>query len=286
MLILRFITLSTLLVLLSGCVGPGLFEEQDSAPQGPVDASKTPDAIPKYEPYSKYGNPASYEALGKTYYVQKSAENHVERGIASWYGTKFHGRRTSSGEPYDMYKMTAAHKSLPLPTYAEVTNLENGRKIVVKINDRGPFKEGRVIDLSYVAAIKLGIHIKGTGQVEVRTITPKPNQKKQEKIATKAIPLAAPIKVSNIERLEPKQNPLNTPKIFLQVGSYGERGNMQRMLNRLLDAAINDVVIHQPDSKNPHYRLRIGPLADRSSADHLAMQLQQKGFGQPYVVVD
>lgn len=280
---LRHISILPLLILLSGCAGPGLFEAQDSAPTGAVDVSQIPDAVPKYEPYSKYGNPSSYEALGKTYYVQASAENHVERGIASWYGTKFHGKRTSSGEPYDMYKMTAAHKSLPLPTYAEVTNLENGRKIVVKINDRGPFIAGRIIDLSYVAAIKLGINVKGTGQVEIRAITPAADS---DKVVAKAIPVAAPLKVSKIERLEPIQESFDAPKIFLQVGSFGERENMQRMLNRLFDAAIDDVVVHQPDSGNPYYRLRIGPLVDRSSADQLAIQLQQKGFGQPYVVVD
>ncbi len=265
--------------LLSGCAGHTLIEEQDAAPEGDVDVSKIPDAVPKYEPYSKYGNPASYEVFGKRYSVLESAEGHVERGIASWYGTKFHGRRTSSGETYDMYKMTAAHKHLPLPTYAEVTNLDNGHKIIVKINDRGPFKEGRIIDLSYTAAIKLGIDQTGTGNVEVRTIVPERN------ITIKAAPLATPFAVSEMEKMPPSTES-TTPNIYLQLGSFGERNNMQRMLNRLLDSEINNVVIHQPNEHRPFYRLRVGPLVDRRDAEQLAIQLKQMGFEKPYIVVD
>lgn len=268
-----------LLALLAGCTGPSVFEEQDGAPSGPVDAHSVPDAIPKYEPYSKYGNPASYEALGKTYYVKKSAKNHVERGIASWYGTKFHGRRTSSGEPYDMYKMTAAHKSLPIPSYAEVTNLENGRKIVVRINDRGPFKEGRIIDLSYVAAIKLGIDQKGTGQVEMRTITFDPPNRG---VIALAAPQATPAEISRIEPLESSTR----QQTFLQVGSFSEQQNMQRMVDRLNGASIKNIRVYSPDSDNTNYRVRIGPLANRNIAEQLANELTNKGFEQPYIVVD
>ena len=149
------------------------------------DVSHVPDAVPKVEPKSKYGNPKSYVVFGKRYYTKASARGHVEKGLASWYGKKFHGRRTSSGERYNMYAMTAAHKSLPLPTYAEVTNLDNGRSVVVKVNDRGPFHRGRVIDLSYAAARKLGVVRRGTAMVEVRSIDPRnPNTKKQKKRIT------------------------------------------------------------------------------------------------------
>ncbi len=268
--------------LLSGCAAHLPIEEQDAAPEGDVDVSKIPDAIPKYEPYSKYGNPASYEVFGKHYSVLESAEGHVERGIASWYGTKFHGRRTSSGETYDMYKMTAAHKHLPLPTYAEVTNLDNGHKIIVKINDRGPFKEGRIIDLSYTAAIKLGIDQTGTGNVEVRTIVPTADE---HNVTIKAVPLATPFAVSKMEKMPPSPDS-STPQIYLQLGSFGERGNMRRMLDRLLDSEINNVVIHQPNERRPFYRLRVGPLGDRSDAEQLATQLKQMGFEKPYIVVD
>jgi rare lipoprotein A len=163
---LGLLALVTLVGLLSGCAGTG-------ASSGNVDLANVEDAVPRAEPKSKYGNPKSYVVFGKRYHTKASAEGHVERGVASWYGRKFHGRRTSSGERYDMYAMTAAHKSLPLPTYARVTNLENGRSAVVRINDRGPFHGNRVIDLSYAAANKLGVVRHGTARVEVRAIDPR-----------------------------------------------------------------------------------------------------------------
>jgi rare lipoprotein A len=131
-----------------------------------------PDAVPVEEPRSRYGNPDTYEVGGVTYYVLESSEGYVAEGLASWYGEEFQGRRTSSGEPYDMHAMTAAHRTLPIPTYVEVTNLESGRRAVVRVNDRGPFHEGRIIDLSYAAARKLGIVGPGTAHVRVRALEP------------------------------------------------------------------------------------------------------------------
>ena len=125
-----------------------------------------------HEPLSRYGNPESYEVFGQTYYPLKSSRGFVERGVASWYGPGFHRKRTSSGEPYDMYEMSAAHRVLPLPTYVEVTHLGSGRRAVVKVNDRGPFKDDRVLDLSYAAAYRLGIHGPGTAWVEIRALSP------------------------------------------------------------------------------------------------------------------
>ena len=158
-------------LLLGAC---GSLVTHDSAPTRYVDHTRVANAVPKVEPRSKYGNPDSYVVRGKQYTVRKTAVGFSQRGIASWYGTKFHGHRTSSGEPYNMYAMTAAHKTLPIPSYVEVTNLDNRRKIVVRVNDRGPFHDGRIIDLSYVAAKKLGITATGTGQVEIRAIDPRP----------------------------------------------------------------------------------------------------------------
>lgn len=167
---IRFLLLLTgVIALLSGCAGSG---ERDGGGQIASDFSDVPDAVPKVEPKSKRGNPQSYVVFGKRYRTKASSTGHVEKGIASWYGKKFHGRKTSNGERYDMYAMTAAHKSLPLPTYAKVTNLENGRTAVVRINDRGPFHGDRVIDLSYAAARKLGVVRKGTAFVEVKAIDP------------------------------------------------------------------------------------------------------------------
>ncbi len=156
------------------------------------------DPTPHQLPLSRYGNPKSYEVFGVDYYLLPSNQNYTQRGIASWYGDKFHGKRTSSGEPYNMYAMTAAHKTLPIPVYAQVTNLENGRKVIVKINDRGPFVKDRIIDLSYSAAIKLGVVAKGTARVEVTTVIPsstnittpttvKKEIPKQQAVATKPI---------------------------------------------------------------------------------------------------
>src|SRR5690606_41039091 len=135
-----------------------------------VDAIPEPEVVD--EPRSRYGNRSPYTVLGKRYTVLDDTQGFVEEGLASYYGNKFHGRRTSNMEVYDMYAFTAAHKHLPLPSFARVTNLDNGRSVVVRVNDRGPFHEGRVIDLSYAAAVKLGIHPRGTGRVEVRALVP------------------------------------------------------------------------------------------------------------------
>ena len=138
----------------------------------PAGAHAMPDAVPVAEPRSRYGNPKTYEVMGERYFVLNSAEGYKEQGRASWYGTKFHGRRTSSGEAYDMYQMTAAHKTLPLPTYVRVTRKSNGRSVVVRVNDRGPFHTGRIIDLSYAAAARLDLLQEGSAEVVVEALDP------------------------------------------------------------------------------------------------------------------
>src|SRR6187401_1989258 len=170
------LTLATFL--LSGCSlarrkpeHPASIPSGSAVPQPPADVLSIPDAVPRVEPRSTRGNPPFYEVFGKRYYVLASSEGFVERGTASWYGPGFHAASTSLGERYDMYAMTAAHKTLPIPAYAEVTNLRNGRKVVVRINDRGPFVGDRIIDLSYTAAAKLDMLLQGTAPVEVRVIT-------------------------------------------------------------------------------------------------------------------
>lgn len=153
-----------------GLYAPGIKDRAPAAPLHDVDLIPEPEVVD--EPRSAYGNRSPYKVLGKTYTVRESAAGHVETGIGSYYGTKFHARRTSNLEVYDMYAFTAAHKSLPLPSFARVTNLENGKSVIVRVNDRGPFHDGRIIDLSYAAAVKLGYHDKGTARVEVRGLTP------------------------------------------------------------------------------------------------------------------
>lgn len=260
-------------LLLSACSG-GAYVERDGAPGRDVDVAAIPDAVPRHEPRSRYGNPSSYEVFGTRYYVMDSSRGYAERGLASWYGTKFHGRRTSSGEPYDMYAMTAAHKSLPLPTYARVTHLGNGRSIVVKINDRGPFHEGRIIDLSYVAAKKLGIVATGTGPVEVVALTP--DQPEPRSRSASAAPGPVPMPDSS-----------DSSSLYLQVGAFSSRDNAERLSHRLQDIDLPGIVIQQGYSdQRPVYRVRIGPLASIEDADRMAESLARFGIQRPHVVVD
>ncbi|WP_438970864.1 septal ring lytic transglycosylase RlpA family protein [Methylophaga sp.] len=257
-------------LLLTSC-GGGVVTEKDRAPATVPDVSQIPDAVPKVEPRSKYGNPPQYEVFGRNYYTLTSAEGYREKGIASWYGTKFHGRRTSSGEIYDMYAMTAAHKTLPLPSYVEVTNLENGRRVIVKVNDRGPFHDNRLIDLSYSAATKLGIVAKGTGLVEVRVITPGKLQK------TDTAPVVKP------EPLKSNSSAL----MFLQVGAYSTRSRAEQVKHRLQQDIKDSVTIEPFDAiQGTLYRVRIGPLANVAYGDSLSTELAGLGFRENHIVIE
>lgn len=169
----KLVTLS-LCLLLTSCA---FMRHKDGPPNYNVDVSKIPNAVPKVEPRARYGNQKSYTVFGKRYYTLQSSHGYTAVGTASWYGTQFHTLRTSSGERYNMLAMTAAHKTLPLPTYVEVTNLRNHRKIIVKVNDRGPFSSNRLIDLSYVAAKKLGMIGHGTALVKIKAIDPRSYQR-------------------------------------------------------------------------------------------------------------
>ncbi len=247
------------------------FEPADGPPPMPIDAASIPDAIPRAEPLSRYGNPASYVVFDRRYEVLTSSTGYVERGIASWYGSKFHGRRTSSGEPFDMYAMTAAHTSLPLPTYAEVTNLANGRTIIVKINDRGPFKHNRLIDLSYAAAAKLGITQQGTGMVEIRAIDPVDWQNNATRLAATD---ASGSKAAT------------APGLYLQIGAFSQMENAVRLRSRLESAAHSGVhVVPTGDSRTPLYRVRIGPLQDVNEADRVSRELLAMGL-DTHIVLD
>src|SRR5690554_5502397 len=174
-----------------GLYAPGV---SDSAPDYVPDVDAIPEPEVIDEPRSRYGNRSPYTVLGRSYRVLEDHEGFSERGIASYYGNKFHGRRTSNMEVYDMYAFTAAHKSLPLPSFARVTNLDNGRSVVVRVNDRGPFHEGRVVDLSWAAAVKLDMHRQGTAQVEVRALSPgEPARHAYEAVAASEPPAPAPL---------------------------------------------------------------------------------------------
>lgn len=253
-------------LLLAGCA----FGPRDGAPSGPFDASSVPDAVPQPVERSRYGNPDSYVVLGKRYTVLDSSDGYDERGIASWYGTGFDGRRTSSGEIYDMYAMTAAHKTLPLPTYARVTNLGNGKSVVVKINDRGPFHENRIIDLSYAAATKLDMLAKGTALVEV-----------------KAISVGAPPSPDQVAESRPAPATLaKKPSLFVQVGAFADSANARRMKARLTLEAVKSVFIQTVSSNGRRlYRVRIGPLAGVDAVDRLTQRLNALGIKNAQVVI-
>lgn len=257
------------LILVTACANP---YKKDSAPkQKPTTrVDRTEKVIPRAEPKSKYGNPTSYVVFGRRYYVLPSAKGYIEQGIASWYGTKFHGRRTSSGETYDMYAMTAAHKTLPLPTYARVTNKRNGRSIIVRINDRGPFHKNRIIDLSYAAATKLGIVTRGTGLVEVRAIDPL--RYKDKKTASTLVDVAEP------EQATPKTATDKKVGIFVQVGAFRVRENAQKLSAQFAALNVGKVTVYSGELEGtPIYKVRIGPLDTVAQADKTVEKLIQLG---------
>lgn len=261
-------------MLLNGC-GTTVFEEAD----GPGDArrlTQVSDAVPRVEPLSRGGNPSSYVVFGKRYYPMRNSRGFVQRGIASWYGSKFHGRKTSNGETYDMYQMSAAHTRLPLPTYVEVTNLENGRQVVVRVNDRGPFHGNRVIDLSYAAASRIGMLGKGTALVEIRAIDPRSWGKPPPRVA------AAPPAGS-----QPTAPASAAPRIFLQAGAFSDAGNAERLRARLEGNLARAVrVAPAAAAMGRIHRVQIGPLASVEIADQVSEALSTLGIVDPVVIID
>lgn len=251
--------------------------ERDRGPRaGSIDVSSVPDAVPRDEPRSRYGNPPSYVVNGKTYHVLDSGKAFVERGVASWYGEKFHGRRTSSGEPYDMYAMTAAHKSLPLPTYVEVMNVRNGKKVVVKVNDRGPFHANRIIDLSYTAAAKLDILEAGTGLVEIRSIDP-------VEYARSGSPTVDKPAVT----VDTRVSGFGDSGFYIQVGAYSQLVNAMKMRDKL--GSLREGLLNVSEAVvngGPVYRVRIGPISDISMADRIVLDLRTNGVDEHYITLE
>ncbi len=228
----------------------------------PPDFASIPDAVPRPEPRSRLGNPPFYEVFGKRYHVMADATGYVETGIASWYGPGFHAANTSTGEPYDMYAMTAAHKTLPLPAYVRVTNLENGRSVVVRVNDRGPFVDGRIIDLSHTAAAKLDMLRAGTARVEVRLLTGPSGSGSAEPVRAATAPAAAPL--------------------FIQAGAFGERANAERLVSQLVASGIELAAVRSENAAGRTlHRVRIGPLGSTEEFDRMMARLAELGVANP-----
>ena len=240
----------------------------DGAPQSPLSVEELAmlqDAVPSDEPLSRYGNTSPYTVLGKTYNILAKTDGFSQSGRASWYGQKFHGRRTSSGERYDMYKMTAAHKNLPIPCFVRVTNRDNGKSVILKVNDRGPFHSDRVMDVSWAAAAKLDMLQHGTANVSIETISPTRALKEQQVIA----------------RQEPKAAPV---KFFVQAGAFGNRDNAAALQSRLLELASMQVNIQTSDDPMPLHRVQIGPFNDEASALKTTQLLREAAVGSPVIV--
>ena len=257
----------------------GSVKPKDGPPRGgSANIPELPgDAVPRPEPKSKYGNGPVYEVLGKRYTVMNSSAGYSERGVASWYGKKFHGNLTSNREPYDMYAMTAAHKSLPLPTYVSVKNLRNDKSVVVRVNDRGPFLHNRIIDLSYAAALKLDMVRDGTALVEVTAIS-FDEPKRDVPVRRTATPPPA----------QPEPVPATAEHtVFAQVGAFGSRENADRRLAVLKSAGIGNSFIHEDLSNGALlYRVRVGPIKEVIQYDILVEELENLGIMDPYLVTD
>lgn len=241
---------------------------EDTGPKhGPEHVAHLEQPEVRDEPRSRWGNPESYEEFGVTYHVMDDARGYDERGIASWYGKKFHGHRTSSGETYDMYQLSAAHKTLPLPTWVRVTNLENGASTIVRVNDRGPFHGNRLIDLSWAAAVKLGIDKAGTGHVRVQALSGEapaiPDNVASAGPAT--VPAAA-------------HSPPPAAGLFLQVGAFQGRGSAEQLATRvMLESGLpvslrDDTALH---------RVWVGPFASETERLAAREQLIQRGLPTP-----
>lgn len=246
-----------------------------------------PEAEPRHEPVSRYGNPPEYEVFGQRYRTLPTSNGFEEEGLASWYGTRFHGERTSSGEPYDMYAMTAAHKSLPLPSYVEVTNLENDKKVVVRINDRGPFVEGRIIDLSYAAAHRIDMTDAGVARVRIRALVA--GEEKQARVAgdgNGSLPGTDSSGETGM-RKGVKRETSGSPEVhsngassgsggYVQVGAYAARDSAEQVRHELSALGFSTVGISELEREEAPrlYRVRIGPLDNGAAVREVTERLR------------
>jgi len=233
-------------------------QAHDAAPVRVISAADVQDAVPRPDPILSAGNKSPYTVNGVSYDILASTSGYRQQGIASWYGTKFHGHKTSNGEIYDLYQASAAHKTLPIPSYARVTNLDNGSSVVVRVNDRGPFHADRLIDLSYAAAVKLGYMEQGTARVEVEVL--------------------------EIVGIDDRRGTVGGEYRYLQVGAFGLESSARRMEAELSSTLSSPVFVSTVQSgENLLYRVRVGPVADNGELADVQRQLEGLGYsaGQP-----
>ena len=235
-------------------------------------AAAEPEALPLQK--SRYGNADTYTVFGKQYQTLDSAAGYDETGIASWYGKKFHGRLTSSREVFNMYELTAAHRSLPLPTFVEVTNLENGRSLTVKVNDRGPFHDDRIIDLSYAAAVRLGVQEKGTAQVRVRAIPT--GGAPAQNVAQPAIA----VQPASFQASAAAEAVYGEDATWLQLGAFSERINAEKLQARITTAVPGAAVHVLPEPQRGIFKVRMGPLFDEALVDDVLRDLSAAGIAR------
>ncbi|MES2153303.1 MAG: septal ring lytic transglycosylase RlpA family protein [Pseudomonadota bacterium] len=261
----------------------GYYQDDGPGENPPPGLAELPDAEVKAEPYAKYGN-RPYAVFGKTYTPLIDEEPFVQRGVGSWYGKKFHGQRTSSGELYDMYKMTAAHPTLPIPSYARITSIESGKQVVVRINDRGPFHSSRVIDVSYTAALKLGLLGKGSHEVEIERLLPN-DVSKIASARRSAAPLeriAAPPEV--VALMADERASVGSPArsgFYLQLGAYARADKADEVREQIARAGMDNVDV---EDAGPVHRLLGGPYQSRAAALEAAQALPAALKLKPIVV--
>lgn len=280
-------SLLLLMLLLSACTSN---TQQDSGPPQPLDVSHIPDAVPRAEVRTLAGNKSPYNVLGKTYRVRPDSRGFVQEGIASWYGNKFHGRQTSNGEIYSMYGMTAAHKTLPIPCYVRVTNLQNNRQIVVRVNDRGPFHDGRIIDLTYAGASKLGFLKQGTAPVKIEVLEPEDGGSEAETPAhdvvirpaeiTPVVSASGQLRAPTPAHPAGYQLPANT---YLQAGAFSNAEAAQRVRDRVASLTSLPVFIAQRVNDDL-YRVRIGPIIDNRELMNVRSRMEAQSLPSPHVI--
>ncbi|MEE4361864.1 MAG: septal ring lytic transglycosylase RlpA family protein [Pseudomonadales bacterium] len=267
---MRGALLLLILWLVVGCVTPTVTKKDSGPSRAPRGLAQLPDPVPRWEPRARSGNRSPYMVFGKTYHVMDDAEGFSQTGLASWYGRKFHGRPTSSGEPYDMYALTAAHKHLPLPSFVRVTRLDTGRSIVVRVNDRGPFHGDRIIDLSYAAAVKLGYADAGVARVRIDVLSPggRPQVASAPQPVPQRLPQPAPQRLPEPDRLEDAAG----ESFWVQAGAFRDPAAaeaLRRSLAEVIRGRPDPAGVELASGDDALVRVRVGPFSDLSAANRM-----------------